>query len=116
MGDVMDFAPGIHFGLPESDYHAVPALSNSGIKWLMVSPMDFWARSWMNEKYEHETTSFMDIGTAYHARIVEGREAFYARYAAALDPADHPDVPRTQDELKDLCRELELPVPAPRPS
>ena len=100
----MDFAPGVHFGLPEADYHAAPALSNSGIRWLQVSPLDFWSRSWMNEKYEHETTIFMDVGSAYHARLVEGRETFYARYAPKLDPADYPDALQTAAQIKNELR------------
>jgi hypothetical protein len=32
-------APGIYFGMPEDDYFALPALSASGIKDLLASPM-----------------------------------------------------------------------------
>jgi hypothetical protein len=93
--------PGVYFGMDEAEYHAIPALSNSGIKWLLVSPMDFWARSWMNpDREEPEDTVFTEMGSAYHARILEGREAFYSRYAPALDPEDYPDALRTADEIK----------------
>lgn len=92
---------GIHFGMPEDEYHAVPALSNSGIKKLLVSNMNYWAdQSWLNPEWEPSESPFMDLGAAYHARIVEGREAFQARYAPSLDQARWPDAIRTMDELR----------------
>jgi hypothetical protein len=93
--------PGIYFGLPEDDYHAHPALSASGIKNLMVSPLDFWARSWMNPNPREESDSFaMKLGTAFHKRILEGREAFYRLYGPSLDAADFPTALKTNDDLK----------------
>jgi hypothetical protein len=96
----VDFEPGIHFGLPDEEYHSVPALSNSGIKNLRISTLDFWARSWMNPDKEVETSEFMEMGKAYHARIVEGREAFLSRYAPMLDVGEYPEAIRTADELR----------------
>ncbi|MDJ0513105.1 MAG: PD-(D/E)XK nuclease-like domain-containing protein [Methyloceanibacter sp.] len=96
--------PGIYFGLPEAEYHATPALSNSGIQNLLISPLDFWARSWMNPTYEHEETEFTRKGSAYHKRILEGREAFEASYAAALNPDDYPDALKTTDDIKAQLR------------
>lgn len=101
---------GIYFGLPEDQYHAAPALSNSGIKWLKVSPLDFYMRSWMNPEYQPEESKFMTEGSAWHKRVLEGREAFYGAYAAALDPADHPDALKSQDDLKEACKLLGLKV------
>ena len=40
-GEVM-VADGFYFDLPEDDYHAIPALSASGIKNLLISNPDFW--------------------------------------------------------------------------
>lgn len=98
--------PGIYFGMPEADYHAIPALSFSGIKHLSISPMDFWARaSWLNPLYEPRESDAMDLGTAYHCRIVEGREAFAKRYAPAFDPGAHPDALDTMEEIKAVLRD-----------
>lgn len=95
------FRPGICFGLDEAEYHAVPALSNSGIKHLLVSPMDFYMHCpWLNAGYVDEPSPAMELGRAYHVRIVEGRAAFGERYAAALDPADFPAALRTMEEIK----------------
>ena len=102
---------GIYFGLKDDDYHAEPRLSASGIKNLLVSPMDFWARSWLNPARtndDDEQPEWAIKGRAYHARICEGREAFYSRFAPEFSaPAGSL---RTADDLKTECRSMELKV------
>lgn len=107
-----DLSDGIYFGLPEDDYHALPRLSASGIKNLLVSPMDFWARSWLNPnaKSEDDEPEWATKGRAYHCRICEGRDAFRERYVVELDPFDFAGLLRTADDLKSKCREMELKV------
>lgn len=104
--------PGVYLGMAMADYLAIPAVSSGLIKWLNISPLDAWARTkWLNPNAETEDeTAFTELGSAYHARICEGREAFAQRYAMALDPADYPNALRTQDDLKAACKERELPV------
>lgn len=105
------FAPGIYFGLNEDEYHAAPALSASGMKHLLVSPMDFWARcKWLNPNAEPETSDAMELGKAYDLRIVEGRARFYEKYAPALDVSKYPAAIRTVEELKERLKVLGLPV------
>jgi hypothetical protein len=99
MSGAPDFKPGLFFGLDEETYHAVPALSNSGIKSLRASPMLFWSRSWMNPSPVKRETEFMELGKAYDYRILAGREAFYERYGAALVAEDYPNALRTKDEI-----------------
>ena len=85
---------GIYFGMPEDQYHAVPAASSSGIKKLSISSMDYWAASWMNpENDEDEEEAVKDsgkltprqLGHAYHSYIVEGEAAFHDRFFVTLD-------------------------------
>ena len=103
--DVMD--AGIYFGLDEGEYHAAHALSASGIKWLRISPLDFWARSSMNPEREPEEESQAKvIGKAYHKRIAEGRAAFLASFAPEVDPKDYPTALRTVDDLKEAIAGL----------
>lgn len=92
--------PGIYFGMSDEDYHAVPALSFSGIKKLAASPMIFWAATpWLSEKKrkdieeakESDDKPHFIFGKAYHCRIMEGTDAYASRYAVELDPADFPD-------------------------
>lgn len=93
--------PGIYFGLPEADYHAVPALSFSGIKALMISPLEFWHRApWLNPKAEQRETDSLELGQAYDCRVIEGKARFDDLYAPALDPADYPEALRTIEDLK----------------
>jgi len=91
--------PGIYFGMPEAEYHAIPALSSSGIKRLLISNMDFWAESWMNPRFEGNESEAMALGSGYGVRVMEGREAFYSRYAEAFDKADYPDAVSKVSEL-----------------
>lgn len=112
-GYPVDFPePGIYFGMDEDAYHAIPALSTSGIKMLAASPMLYWAKTpWLNPEWaelkreEEERRrrlgqDHFDIGHAYHCRILEGREAFAARFVPALDRADYPDALVTVDDIK----------------
>lgn len=107
---------GIYFGLPEDVYLAMPALSTSGIKMLAQSPMIYWAKTpWLNpdyaeakrreeEKRAKDGATHFNLGHAYDTRILEGKEAFDARFAVGLDNADHPDALVT---LSDINEKLE---------
>lgn len=78
---------GIHFGLSEDDYHADPALGSTGLKDLIDNAPDFWWTSWMNPAREPEKeTPAKVFGRAVHKAVLEGRDAFEARYG----PCDHP--------------------------
>jgi len=96
-------ADGLYFGLDEDEYHGALALSASGVKEMRVSAADFWASCQalnpeLSDPNEADKPHFID-GKAYHKRLLEGREAFYATYARGLDPADHPDALRTVEEI-----------------
>lgn len=84
-------APGIYFGMPDEEYHAIHACSASGLKHLSVSSMDYWAMSVLNQEKEDEATrdsgslTPRQLGHAYHTYIVEGPAVFNQRYAVALD-------------------------------
>jgi hypothetical protein len=109
-------APGAYFDMPEDVYHAAPALSSSGIRWLLVSNLDFWARSWMNPNpIENGSSAAQISGTAYHKRILEGGAAFYDRYAPDLLPEEHPDALKTADDIRRQLKELSLKVGGNKP-
>jgi hypothetical protein len=102
-------APGIYFGMSDEDYHALPALSASGIKKLAASPMIFWSdTAWLCERKRREVEEAKEggdkahfiFGKAYHCRIMEGREAFASRFAVELDPADYPDALVSSEQIK----------------
>jgi hypothetical protein len=100
-----DRAPpdGLYFQLDEATYHAIPALSASGIKNLLISNPDFWFRSPFNPNRKDENTEARVIGKAFHKRILEGKEAFYDNYAAIFEaPAG---CLRTVDDIKEAITE-----------
>lgn len=101
--------PGIYFGMPDDTYHSLPYLSSTGIKNLLVSPMDFWARSWMNpwKEDDEEESEAKTIGKAYHKRILEGAAAFRAAYAPTFE-CDDPDVLHSAEDIKDALSDLGL--------
>lgn len=109
----MEFSPGIYFGLPEADYHSVFALSSSGMKWLRCSTYDFWVRSPLNPNLaqvleEEPETVAKSLGSAFHARLLEGPRVFCERYAPQISKADHPGALDTNDEMKAWLRAREL--------
>lgn len=100
---------GIYFEMDEADYHALPFLSASGIKNLLISPMDFWARSWMNplkdmEDADTDEPEWKITGHAYHKRILEGRKAFESRYAATFEAPD--GCLKTIDDIETALKEM----------
>lgn len=106
----MTHEPGIYFGMPDTEYHAIKALSASAIKRLLISSMDYWSGSWMNPYYQDKETEAKELGTAYHVRILEGKGAFYDRYAPAFDETAYPDALDTNDQLKAALKSMDLKV------
>lgn len=100
---------GVYFGMQDEEYHAIPALSASGIKNLLISPMEFWACSWLNPERQESDTTAKEMGKAYHTRILEGKDAFYSLYAAAFDKSQY-DALETAEELKEACKALGLKI------
>lgn len=83
--------PGVYFGMPEAEYHADESLSFHGCKDLRVGPLNYWRQSNMNpEREPDEPTPAMELGTAFHKRILEGRSAFEHVYAPRLELRDYP--------------------------
>lgn len=95
-------APGIYFGMPEEEYHAVEACSTSRLKKLAVSTMDCWAESGLNRDRIERENRFLDYGKAIHAFVLEGEDAYLARYAVDLELSDFGDTPIlvSTDEIK----------------
>lgn len=108
--DVGAHAPGIYFGMPEEEYHADRSLSASGIKDIHVTPLTFWMRSGFNPNKIDDSTEPKERGKAFHARLLEGADAFIERYAVLPQIEDYPEALDGGDALKDRCKELGLPV------
>ena len=102
--------PGIYFGMPEDEYHADRSLSASGVKDVHVSPLTFWTHSAFNPAKTDKTSEAKERGKAFHARLLEGLEAFGERYAVAPRIEDYPDALDGSEALKARCKELGLAV------
>ena len=63
----LEFLPGVHDGVPAADYHALDALSSTGIKKLQRSPAHFVVERTKAKR----PTDAMRIGTAVHTLILE---------------------------------------------
>jgi hypothetical protein len=102
------FAPGIYFGLDESVYHADPALGSSAMKALATSPPEYWFNSPHNPMREEDTdTPARKFGRAVHKFVLEGREAFEARYA----PTDYPgNIKAGKEERERIAAEGKEPI------
>jgi hypothetical protein len=105
----------IIYDMPEEEYHAIKALSSSGIKKLLTSAQDFWKWSWFNEDKDEDKSHAFNVGSAYHKRILEGKAAFEDAYAVKPDcdrrtkigkeiyakfKADYPDAEEIDPKLK----------------
>jgi hypothetical protein len=83
-------APGIYFGLEEAEYHADAALGSSAMKQLAQNPCNYWFKSPLNPTREEDNddTPSKVFGRALHKCILEGEEAFRARYAPCEFPGN----------------------------
>jgi hypothetical protein len=92
--------PGIHFGMPEDEYHRINACSTSELKRMSVSSMEAWAYSRRNPDYEEQASKFFDYGKAVHCLVLEGREAYERRYAVELDASDFEDALVSTEDIR----------------
>ena len=91
---------GIHFNLPDEAYHRIAAFSKSHlINWL-CSPTQWWEDSWLNPNRKERDVEHFIVGRAYHAMILEGHDAYTARFYPMPDPRDYPKALRLADEIK----------------
>lgn len=89
----------IEYGMPAEEYHAIPALSYSGMCDLAVSPLRYW-HLWVNpSRPKDEPTKFMEFGSALHCAILEPA-AFDSRYVCALDPSEFESCLETIGEMR----------------
>lgn len=108
-----EIAPGIYFGMEEQQYHSICALSNTGIKHLYVSPLNYWHQN-LNPDFEgREETKALRFGRAAHCLALEP-ERFSKAYAPAISPADYPGALVTTDDLKAFLEQNGLPKSAKR--
>ena len=67
IADANQFVPGVHDDMPAEQYHALEALSSSGIKKLLRSPAHYL----VERTKRSEPSEAMRIGTAVHTLLLE---------------------------------------------
>lgn len=85
---------------PALAYHAVRALSSSGMKDLAVSPLRFWHAHLNPYREPEEPSLFMQIGSALHCAVLEPNE-FDNRYAKAVSAEDYEGCLITVPEMRE---------------
>lgn len=94
-------ADGVYFRMPEAQYHALHRLSASGIKNILVSIPNFWAKSWMNKDRRDgdDDTPAKILGSAYHVAIFEP-ETLARRYVGKPNWDNFPGILMTDTAVK----------------
>ena len=82
-----------------SDYFAMPGLSYSGIKDLLVSPLHYWHRNVNPEREERKETPAMRLGSALHCAVLEPKR-FEQQYVRELEMSEYPDAIVTMEDLR----------------
>jgi hypothetical protein len=99
--------PGIYFNLSNEEYHSDPAVSNSNIKDLLVSPMKYWRNSSLNPKRKFRETKSKTIGTALHCYLME-REKFWKEYIILPELEIDSEFYKTESKKEDFLQNFEL--------
>lgn len=115
MNEEQTLQDGIYFHMPEDQYHALERLSASGIKSLMISPLQYYTENF-DESFVRRESVFMVKGKAYHKRILEGQDAFSDAYVKRLEKSDIDGVLDTQADLKEWCKYHGLAVSGTKPA
>lgn len=109
---------GLHLGLDEAVYHAIPALSSHQLMDLLRSPPDWhWKQPgnplWTPPRPDEKVAAGLTLGKALHAWVLEGEAEFNRRYRL---PVEEPEgLIKTVDDIKDwLVDHGGLPKPAPK--
>lgn len=91
------FPPGIYFGVPEEAYHSDKSLGSSRVKAFAVDPIEAQFDALHGEEKDSDALTF---GSALHARVLEGRQAFLDRFTMGFDKSQYPDALVTTEDLK----------------
>lgn len=99
---------GVYFDMPHSEYLNARGFSASGAKEILISPLDYWMKA-RKPVVESDKSHFV-YGTALHKLLLEGEEAFEADYIRALNRDEYSDLPASNDDLKQVCKDHGLKV------
>lgn len=95
--------PGIYRSISNENYHGGPGVSKSGLDLIARSPAHFHAA--MTSANDNESTAAQQLGTAFHALVLEPAE-FAKQYTLALRQQDLPDAIADRDTLVAMVAKL----------
>jgi hypothetical protein len=90
-------------GLASAEYFSTPAISNSGMKDLAVSPLRFWYLHLNPDRPAPRETPEMAFGTALHCAVLEP-DKFADRYVCEAIPSFYDGCLVTMDDLRTWCK------------
>lgn len=109
---VKPLADGVYLDLPEAEYFEQDALGSTDLTRLWQHSEGWWWQSRYCPRATREATKAQTFGRGLHCRLLEGPEAFEARFAIAPDPTEIEGLLRTSE---DILAALDA-AGAPRPS
>lgn len=111
VGAVME--PGVYINLSEEEYFDVDALGSSDMKKLLREPHDWWYSSRHNPHYEPpQRGKHLQLGQGLHALLLEGSQAYEARFSIVPDPLDHPGALKTAKDITAFLKNMDIHVPS----
>lgn len=91
--------PGVYRHMPAAHYHSIPALSNSGMGDLEVSPYRYWYLHKNPGRPPDQPTDAQRLGQALHVAVLE-HDSFLDRYNCQVNKADFDGCLDTVADLK----------------
>ncbi|MEL6323784.1 MAG: hypothetical protein AAFQ84_06100 [Pseudomonadota bacterium] len=105
-----DIRPGVYLNLPEDVYFSVDALGSSDLKTLYRDPSSWWYGSRHNpDRVEPERERYLNIGSALHALLLEGENAYRGRFC--IEPQPSPDLAKTVGDITALLTGAGVEIP-----
>lgn len=100
---------GIYLDLPNDVYHALPALSSSGLKKFMSSPAHYYRDylSGIERKRTNTQRRTLDTGTHAHSLVLEPG-GYYDQFFRDVIPSDYPDALHTATQIEEQLVALDL--------
>jgi hypothetical protein len=98
--DADQLPDGVYLGLSERRYFQQRALGSTDLADLWLLKEGWWWKSRWNPWWKpDQSTAAKLFGSAAHCLLLEGEEAFAARYAVEPDPRHFPDLLTTYDDV-----------------
>jgi len=96
-----DLPDGVYLGLSADDYFGQPRMGSSD--WIRLHKTRhgwWWQSRWNPDRAEPKSREFLLYGSALHALLLEGVEAYERAFAVAPDKAAFPGVLVTTEDIK----------------